>query len=96
MSEFRRAEVKDSINEAVKLLCELGIKSQKFLQSRYLLVPIAYLLYKEIISQNKMMSEEFKEELSKWLILASQEKRYTGRLESELFENIKVIKEVPV
>jgi len=87
------SEVENSINEAVKLLCELGIKSQKFLQSRYLLVPIAYLLYKEIISQNRMISEEFKEELSKWLILASQEKRYTGRLESELFEDIKVIKE---
>lgn len=87
------SEVKKSINEAVKLLCELGIKSQKFLQSRYLLVPIAYLLYKDVISPKRIISEKLKEELSKWLTLASQEKRYTGRLESELLEDTKAIKE---
>ena len=86
------SEVKKSINEAVNLLCELGIKSLKFLQSKYLLVPIAYLLYKEVILPGKIISEGFKEELSKWLILASQEKRY-GRLESELFEDAKTIEE---
>ena len=85
------SEVKKSINEAVNLLCELGIKSLKFLQSRYLLVPIAFLLYKEVILPKRIISEEFKEELSKWLILASQEKRYTGRLESELLEDTKAI-----
>jgi len=84
------SEVKKSINEAVNLLCELGIKSLKFLQSRYLLVPIAFLLYKEVIFPKRIISEEFKEELSKWLILASQEKRY-GRLESELYEDTKTI-----
>ena len=89
-------KVKISINEAVKLLCELGINGQKFLQSRYLLVPIAYLVYKEIISQEKMISEEFKKELSKWLILASQEKRYTGRLESELLGDTKAIQDFGV
>ena len=41
----------------------------------------------------KIISEEFKEELSKWLILASQEKRYTGKLESELYEDTKTIEE---
>ena len=85
------SEVKKSINEAVNLLCELGIKSLKSLQSRYLLVPIAFLLYKEVILPKRIISEEFKEELSKWLILASQEKRYTGRLESELLEDTKAI-----
>lgn len=87
------SEVKKSINEAVNLLCELGIKSLKFLQSRYLLVPIAFLLYKEVILPKRIISEEFKEELSKWLILASQEKRYTGKLESELYEDTKTIEE---
>jgi len=87
------SEVKKSINEAVNLLCELGIKSLKSLQSRYLLVPIAFLLYKEVIFPKRIISEEFKEELSKWLILASQEKRYTGKLESELYEDTKTIEE---
>ncbi len=87
------SEVKKSIDETIKLLCELGIMSQRFLQSRYLLVPIAYLLYKEVIFPERIISEKFKEELSKWLFLASQEKRYTGRLESELLEDIKAIKE---
>jgi len=87
------SEVKKSINEAVNLLCELGIKSLKSLQSRYLLVPIAFLLYKEVIFPKRIISEEFKEELSKWLILASQKKRYTGKLESELYEDTKTIEE---
>ena len=74
-------------------MCELGIKSLKSLQSRYLLVPIAFLLYKEVIFPKRIISEEFKEELSKWLILASQKKRYTGKLESELYEDTKTIEE---
>ena len=51
------SEVKKSINEAVNLLCELGIKSLKFLQSRYLLVPIAFLFYKEVIFPKRIISE---------------------------------------
>jgi hypothetical protein len=79
-----------AIEETVKLLKRNGVKS-KFLQSRYLLIPIAYLLHRDIISTDKAISEETEANITKWFLLASAEKRYTGRLETDLLSDIQQI-----
>ncbi len=86
-------ETENTIRQTVKLLKDLGIKDGKFLQSRYLLVPIAYWIYKEVITKGRIISDEMKNNMIKWLVLASQEKRYTGKLETDLFSDIQGINE---
>jgi uncharacterized protein with ParB-like and HNH nuclease domain len=70
---------------------EVWIPSSKYLQSHYLLVPLGYLLHRDVISRGRVISEDIKKSLIKWLILASVEKRYTGRLETDLSEDISII-----
>ncbi len=79
--------------EAVRLLSsEMGVRGSRFLQSKYLLVPIAYLLHREALSRGGVLREDLRQEVTRWLILASAKKRYTGRLESELNEDISAIR----
>jgi hypothetical protein len=70
---------------------EVWIPNSKYLQSHYLLVPLGYFLYRDVISKGRVISEDIKRSLIKWLILASVEKRYIGRLETELSEDISII-----
>lgn len=70
---------------------EAWIPSSEFLQSDYLLVTLSYLLYKDVLSKSRPISGNLRKELIKWLILASVEKRYTGRLETDLSEDISKI-----
>lgn len=80
---------KDTLVDTVDLLRkDIGIKSPDQFQSKYLLVPIVYLLYKDSVSARRMLTEASKRELARWLILASVQERYTGRLESQLGEDI--------
>jgi len=79
-----------AIEETVKLLKRNGVIS-KFLQSRYLLIPIAYLLHRDIISTGKAISEETETNIIRWFLLASVEKRYTGKLETDLLSDIQQI-----
>jgi hypothetical protein len=72
---------------------EAWIPSSEYLQSNYLLVTLSYLLYKDILSKNRLISEDTRRGLIKWLILASVNKRYTGRLETDLFEDVSKITE---
>jgi hypothetical protein len=80
-----------AIEHTISLLKDLGIRSEKFLQSRYLVVPIAYLLHHEILSTGKIISDDLKIGIAKWLILASFEKRFTGKLETELLNDVEEI-----
>jgi len=84
-------ETTNAIKETIELLQELGIKGNRFLQSDYLVVPVAYLLYKEVLLKGLVISDLLKANLSRWLILASLEKRYTGRLETDLYMDIETI-----
>jgi hypothetical protein len=86
-------ETQGSIEATIKLLQELGIKSDKYLQSRYLVVPTAYLLHHEVLSTGRIISDDLKSGIAKWLILASCGKRYTGRLETELSSDIDRIRD---
>jgi hypothetical protein len=70
---------------------EVWIPSSKYLQSHYLLVPLGYFLHRDVISKGRVISEDIRRSLIKWLILASVEKRYTGRLETDLSEDISII-----
>jgi hypothetical protein len=84
-------EMEKTIEETIKFMKEIGLSGSRFFQSRYLLVPVAYQLYKDIISAGKIVSEKVKDDLIRWIILASLEKRYTGRLETDLLTDIKQI-----
>lgn len=41
-----------------------------------------------MLSEGRLISENVRKGLIRWLILASVNKRYTGRLETDLFEDI--------
>jgi len=87
-------EVKKAVLRATDFLREEAwIPSSEYLLSHYLLVTLSYLLYNDILSKGKLISEEVKRGLLKWLILASVNKRYTGRLETDLFEDVSKIVE---
>ncbi len=73
--------VKDILNK------ELNIKKPSFLKSEYAIVPIAYYAY---IKENGLMPSDIKG-LMKWLILASFNRRYTGRLDTDMAEDISVL-----
>jgi len=86
-------EMEEVISRTLDVLKDLGLNNIEFFQSRYILVPIAYYIYKDIISVGSIVSEDTKDELARWIILASFEKRYTGRLETDLSEDIEKINE---
>jgi len=67
---------------------EAWIPGPEYLQSHYLLVTLGYLLHRDVLSEGRLISEDVRKGLIKWLILSSVNKRYTGRLETDLFEDI--------
>jgi hypothetical protein len=82
----------NTLKHSINLLrMDIGIKGPEHLQSKYLLATIVYLLYKDSISLGKPLAEAAKRELARWLIMASLQGRYTGRLESELGEDVTTI-----
>jgi hypothetical protein len=85
-------ETKKALENSLEFLRkEMWILSSDYLQSHYLLVPLGYFLHKEILSQGKHISENVKRDLIKWFIFASINKRYTGRLETDLYEDVSAI-----
>jgi hypothetical protein len=99
LDEKNEEELLNGLNETKKALensleflrKEVWILSSDYLQSHYLLVPLGYFLHKEILSQGKHISENVKRDLIKWFIFASINKRYTGRLETDLYEDVSAI-----
>ncbi len=71
------------------LMNEMNIKSPKFLKSEYLIVPISYYTHLKggILSPSDLLK------IKQWLILASFNRRYTGRLETDLADDINKLKE---
>jgi hypothetical protein len=63
---------------------ELNIKSERYLKSQYSLVTLSYYVHKK----DYVITPAEIEQIRRWLILASFNKRYTGRLESDLKEDI--------
>jgi len=83
----------DETSESLKRTCkilrkELNTKGVKYLKSQYLLVTLSYYTF---LKNFKIMPSDVKE-IIRWLLLASFSGRYTGRLESELREDIELIR----
>ena len=70
------------VNKVLKY--ELNIKKPSFLKSEYVIVPITYYA---CIKENRLTPSDIKG-LIKWLILASFNRRYTGRLDTDMAEDI--------
>jgi len=78
-----------ALESACKILSdEFNIKSAKYLKSQYLLVTLSYYIF----SRNFDITLSDVKQLRRWLILASFDGRYTGRLESDLREDIELIR----
>jgi len=79
-------ELNDSLMYVVNKILkqELNIKKPAFLKSEYVIVPITYYAH---IKGNTLAPSDIKG-LIKWLILASFNRRYTGRLDTDLAEDI--------
>lgn len=75
------------VNKVLKY--ELNIKKPSFLKSEYVIVPITYYAY---IKENRLTPSDIKG-LIKWLILASFNRRYTGRLDTDMAEDIESLTE---
>ncbi|MHA1333087.1 MAG: GmrSD restriction endonuclease domain-containing protein [Candidatus Odinarchaeia archaeon] len=82
---YTEEALKKAINVLVK---ELNVKGMKFLKSKYLLVPLAYYLFKK-----HTITPEDIHMVKRWVLLSSFNRRYTGRLESDLQEDIKLIRD---
>ena len=70
------------VNKVLKY--ELNIKKPSFMKSEYIVVPITYYAY---IKENRLTPSNIKG-LIRWLILASFNRRYTGRLDTDMTEDI--------
>ncbi|MFZ8858303.1 MAG: GmrSD restriction endonuclease domain-containing protein [Candidatus Caldarchaeales archaeon] len=85
-------DTKESLLKCLELMKEFGIRPG-FLESVYLPVIPAVAIYKRYIASKKPIDERFKMDLVTWLVYASFDKRYTGRLESDLSEDISTLSE---
>lgn len=78
---------KNVTKETLNLLKDLRV-TKSYIQTKYLLVPLAYLVYKDYLSKGKDLN---KDKIVYWLILSSFEKRYYGRIYECLKEDLQAI-----
>jgi len=80
--------MKGLLNRLVNVLGQLNVRSLDFLKSKYSLVTLcAYLRVKQELEPVDIRS------IRRWLLLSSFDRRYTGRLESDLYEDVKLVSE---
>lgn len=82
-------EMKESLRHAIDYLKDMNIKNQDGLTSRYQLVTLGYYMYVARREGGYVSPGGIK----KWLILCAINKRYTGRLETDLHEDILTLRE---
>ena len=78
---------KNATKETLNLLRDLGV-TKSYIQTKYLLVPLVYLIHKDYLSKGKGLN---KDKIIYWLILSSFEKRYYGRIYEYLKEDLQAI-----
>ena len=83
----------ESLNEVIRMLKDFGINDIRYLHSKYLVVPITYHVWKRALQPGKMLPTSDRRSILQWLILASFNERYTGKLETDLREDIELLKE---
>ena len=79
-----------AILKVLDILKEYGVRLS-YLFSNYLPVMPAVAVYKKYLSSNRVIDTEFKKDLITWIVHASFDGRYTGRLESDLTEDISTL-----
>ncbi|MEM0461211.1 MAG: DUF262 domain-containing protein [Candidatus Caldarchaeum sp.] len=82
----------EAFQRVLDIFQEYGARP-KFLVSHYLPVMPAIIMHNRYLTPKKQVDKKFKHELLRWLVLASFEGRYTGRLESDLLEDLESVKD---
>jgi uncharacterized protein with ParB-like and HNH nuclease domain len=82
--------IKDSIEKVVDLIKEFGINSGKLLPSLNALIPIIYYTY---ANKLKVLKEEDKEKIKKWLINALLSGAFSGQSDTALYLSKEAIDE---
>jgi len=72
-----------AVVKVLDIMKELGVRL-RYLQSNYLPVVPSMAIHNKYLATNKIIDAEFKKDLISWLVHASFDGRYTGRLESDL------------
>jgi hypothetical protein len=84
--------VRESMLKVLEIMREFGVRLG-FLQSTYLPVVPAVAVYKRYLAPRRTIDERFKRDMVTWLVYASFDKRYSGRLESDLYEDMSTLSE---
>jgi len=79
-----------AILKVLDILKEYGVRLS-YLFSNYLPVTPAVAIHAKYLSSNRVIDTEFKKDLITWIVHASFDGRYTGRLESDLTEDISTL-----
>jgi len=79
-----------AILKVLEILKEYGVRLS-YLFSNYLPVTPAVAIHAKYLSSNRVIDTEFKKDLITWIVHASFDRRYTGRLEGELSEDISTL-----
>ena len=79
-----------AVVKVLDIMKELGVRL-RYLQSNYLPVVPSMAIHNKYLATNKIIDAEFKKDLISWLVHASFDGRYTGRLESDLYEDISTL-----
>ena len=83
---------REAVVKVLDILKEFGVRLS-YLQSNYLPVIPAVAIHNKFLAPKKVIDERFKKDIVTWLIYASFDGRYTGRLESDLYEDISTLDE---
>ena len=78
--------------KVLDIMKEFGVRLS-YLQSKYLPVIPSVAVHKKYNEPGRIIDDRFKRDLIKWLVYASFDKRYTGALERDLYQDISTLNE---
>jgi hypothetical protein len=81
---------RDSVVRVLGIMKDIGVRLC-FLQSTYLPVIPSVTVYYRYLAPKRTIDDRFKRDLMRWLLYASFDRRYSGRLESDLYEDISTL-----
>jgi hypothetical protein len=81
---------RESLLKVFEIMREFGIRF-KYLESVYLPVTPAIAIHKRYLAARRPIDERYKRDIVTWFVYASFDRRYTGRLESDLYEDISTL-----
>ena len=81
-----------AVVKVLDIMKEFGVRLSD-LQSKYLPVIPSVAVHKKYNEPGRIIDDRFKRDLIKWLVYASFDKRYTGALERDLYQDISTLNE---